>query len=133
MHSKSKFLSANKTTAMRLKMTENGNGTTERESLRHMTKSMQDTLVRVEAKLDAHLIEARDIDDNARAERTAIDRRLELHASDDHAKKVAELRDAEMRDQGRSEVYRYIFGASLLGFVAGIIGLIATVWSLLNG
>lgn len=113
-------------------MSEPSNGNGDRESLRHMVKSLQETLIRVELKLDNHLKDAIEVDSSNRLELANVERRLELHTSDDHPKRVAELRDAELKDQGRAEVYRYIFGASLLGFISGTIGLVATVWSLLT-
>lgn len=107
----------------------NSNGSA---TVKEMVREIRDGQTRLEGKLDAHIAE----EAAGRAVITAAisenRMKMEVHASDEHPRKVNELRDAELREEGRKDVLRYIFGASLMGFLAGVISLIATIWNFLS-
>lgn len=101
---------------------QNGNGFT-----------TKDTIIRVEGKMDA-FITAHTIQHN---ELVSVIQKLAqefaVHTADDHPAHVAKLRDAELRDEGRRDMLRVIFGTSIAGLIFGAGGLIIGLAKLLGG
>lgn len=93
----------------------------------------KDSIIRLEGKVDAfvtsHTLQHTEL--TALVQKLTTD--LVIHTSDNHNAHVAQLREAGLRDEGRRDMLRVIFGTSVVGLVTGIGGLVIAVYKLVEG
>lgn len=100
------------------------------ESQPGIALTQKELLLRMEGILTTHLHQSQEAHNSFMATLAEIRERQALHESDKHAATVAALQTKEIREEGRQDVLKYIFGTSVLGLITGVGGLLIAVFKL---